>query len=196
MKKKLTLICNTRDFMSLNDLKLSPSLLATLYPSSLINPEPTDIVQQPPPADPVIKDAEPEPISLPETKWKYLGNNQNNILIVVNYDNAVHLPDEELNFLTNMLTACKLSLGDVAIVNYYHYNERTYKDFLTEFQSKIVFLFGIEPVVFQLPVSFPPFQVQSVANCTFLYTPALDVQRKDALLKSKLWVSLRTIFGI
>jgi hypothetical protein len=187
--------------MSLNDLKLSPSLLTSLYPSSLINPEATDVVPQSPPAEPVIKDAGPkdagpEPISIPDTKWKYLGNNQKNILVVVNYDNAVHLPDEELNFLTNMLTACKLSLADVAIVNYYHYQERPYKDFLTEFQSKIVFLFGIEPFAFQLPVSFPPFQVQSLANCTFLYAPALEVQRKDALLKSKLWVSLRTIFGI
>ena len=43
--------------------------------------------------------------------WKSLGNNQKNILIVVNYGNAVHLPDEELSFLTSMLAACKLSLG-------------------------------------------------------------------------------------
>ncbi len=49
---------------------------------------------------------------------------------MVNYDNAVHLPDEELNFLTNMLAACKLSLGDVAIVNKYNYKETSYKDFL------------------------------------------------------------------
>jgi hypothetical protein len=181
--------------MSLNDLKLSPSLLATLYPASLINSEPTAVVQQPNVAEPV-KNIEPEPISIPETNWKYLGNNQKNILILVNYDNAVHLPDEELNFLTNMLTACKLSLADVAIVNYHYYKERPYKDFLIEFQSRIVFLFGIDPFVFQLPVSFPHYQVQTVANCTFLYTPALELQRSDALLKSKLWVSLRTIFGI
>ncbi len=182
--------------MSLNDLKLSPSVLAALYPSSLINLEQTERIQQPQPMQTVVEEPEPESVPVQEASWKYLGNNQKNILIVVNYDDAVHLPDEELNFLTNMLTACKLSLADVAIVNHYSYRERSYKDFVAEFKSRIVFLFGVEPFVFKLPVGFPYFQVQTVANCTFLYTPTLEAQRKDALLKSKLWVSLRTIFGI
>ena len=182
--------------MGLNDLHLSPNILATLYPSSLINMDKTDAILQPQPIKPVIAEITAESESMKGTDWKYLGSNQKNILIVVNYDNAVHLPDEELNFLTNMLTACKLSLGDVAIVNKYNYKELAYKDFLTEFKSKIVFLFGVEPFVFKLPVSFPYFQVQTVGNCTFLYTPPLEEQRKDALLKSKLWVSLRNIFSI
>ena len=182
--------------MGLNDLNLSPGILAALYPSSLINMDKTDAIFQPQAIQPVAPEITTESESAKGLDWKYLGNNQKNILIVVNYDNAVHLPDEELNFLTNMLTACKLGLGDVAIVNKYNYKESFYKDFLTEFKSKVVFLFGVEPFVFKLPVSFPYFQVQTVANCTFLYTPALEEQRKDALLKSKLWVSLRTIFNI
>lgn len=182
--------------MGLNDLNLSPGILAALYPSSLINTDTTDVIQQTPSIPSEVVEILKETPPVKEPHWKYLGNNQKNILVVVNYDNAVHLPDEELNFLTSMLAACKLSLGDVAIVNKLNYKEASYKEFLAEFKSKIVFLFGVEPVVFKLPVSFPYFQVQTVANCTFLYTPALEEQRKDALLKSKLWVSLRTIFGI
>lgn len=182
--------------MGLNDLRLSPGILATLYPSSLINTDTIEVVEQPQSIHAAVAEITTETKPIKEPDWKYLGNNQRNILIVVNYDNAVHLPDEELNFLTNMLSACKLSLGDVAIVNKYNYKEASYKDFLAEFKSKVVFLFGVEPFVFKLPVSFPYFQVQTVAHCTFLYTPALEEQRKDALLKSKLWVSLRTIFGI
>ena len=180
--------------MGLNDLHLSPGIIAALYPTSLINLDDIDDIQQSllkqPKASKKISSTEID------TGWKYLGNNQKNILIVVNYDSAMHLPDEELVFLTNMLTACKLNLGDVAIVNKNNYKETGYKNFLEEFKSKIIFLFGIEPSFFGLPVSFPFFQVQSVAGCTFLYTPSLEEQRNDPLLKSKLWVSLRSIFGI
>lgn len=182
--------------MGLNDLHLSPHLITALYPSSLINLDQNDIRQQAQFKEPIAAEITKEPETIIETNWKYLGSNQKNILIVVNYDSAVHLPDEELSFLTNMLAACKLSLGDVIIINKKNYKETSYKAFLTEFKSKIVFLFGVEPFVFGLPVSFPYFQVQSVANCTFLYTPTLEEQRKDALLKSKLWVSLRNVFGL
>ncbi|MGZ8549288.1 MAG: hypothetical protein ACXWV2_01450 [Chitinophagaceae bacterium] len=195
-EKKLTLISNTYSFMGLNDLNLSASILAELYSTSLINPDQNDIIPPSQSIMPIAVEIRQELGTINETTWKYLGSNQKNILIVVDYDTAVHLPDEELNFLTNMLAACKLGLGDAAIVNLNNYKNTRYSEFLAQFKSKIVFLFGVEPSVFGLPVSFPYFQVQSVANCTFLYSPALGEQRKDALLKSKLWVSLRTIFGI
>jgi hypothetical protein len=182
--------------MGLNDLKLSSSILAELYPVSLITLDQNDTIPRSQSIKSIDAEVRQEPGPIAESTWKYLGNNQKNILVVVDYNTAVHLPDEELNFLTNMLAACKLGLGDAAIVNLNNYKNTDYREFLTQFKSKIVFLFGVEPSVFGLPVSFPYFQVQSVANCTFLYTPPLNEQRKDALLKSKLWVSLRTIFGI
>jgi hypothetical protein len=181
--------------MGLNDLHLSPALLSRLYPSSLINTDNTDIVQP----DPLAKELTKTKIETEkptEQAWKFLGSNQQKVLIVVNYGDAVLLPDEELSFLTNMLAACKLSLGDVSIVNRNNYKGVLYKEILTHFQSKIVFLFGVEPAEFGLPVSFPHFQVQSLANTTFLYAPALEERHTDTLLKSKLWVSLRSIFGI
>jgi hypothetical protein len=178
-------------FMSLNDLHLSTSLITTLYPSSLISPDDEDSV-------PVAK----KPVAEQKTKanttesWKSLGNNQKNVLIVVDYPDIVHLPDDELNFLTGMLTACRLSLDDVAIINTNNYKLVNYKDILTQFKSKIIFLFGVTPGDFGLPVNFPFFQVQTVSNCIFLYTPALEHRHTDILLKSRLWVSLRSIFSI
>jgi len=181
--------------MGLNDLHLAPALLSGLYPSSLINTENTDIIQPVAPTKESTK-AKIKTENSTGQAWKFLGSNQQKILIVVNYSNAVHLPDEELSFLTNMLSACKLSLGDVAIVNRNNYKDVLYKELLNHFQSKTVFLFGVEPAAFGLPVSFPYFQVQSLAGSTFLYTPALEERHTDTLLKSKLWVSLRSIFGI
>lgn len=177
-------------FMSLNDLQLSTPLITTLYPSSLIS---TDIED----AAASKKSGTHQNASTDKTEsWKSLGNNQKNILIVVNYGDIVHLPHEELNFLTGMLTACKLSLEDVAIINTNNYKKLDYRDILTQFKSKIVFLFGVAPGDFGLPVNFPYFQVQSVSNCTFLFSPALEQRHTDVLLKSRLWVSLRAIFSI
>jgi hypothetical protein len=182
--------------MGLNDLHLSPSIIAALYPSSLIIPDQTDTVAKTRvlKAGPIEIAANAEENTEPD--WKYLGHNKKNILVIVSYTDAVHLPDEELAFLTNMLSACKLNLGDVAIVNKHAYRDSAYKNYMEAFKPKTVFLFGVEPSAFGLPVSFPYFQVQAIANCTFLYTPPLEQQRQDALLKSKLWVSLRSIFSI
>jgi hypothetical protein len=67
---------------------------------------------------------------------------------------------------------------------------------IAQFSSKIIFLFGIDPVSFGLPVNFPQFQLQPFASATFLFSPPLDELRKDELLKSKLWVCLRRLFAI
>jgi hypothetical protein len=138
----------------------------------------------------------PGKIKTKETILKSLGGNQKNILIVVKNDNITYLPDEDLEFLTNILKACKLSLEDVAIVNTNNNPDEGYKEYLKNWSSKIVLLFGVSPVSFDLPVSFPEFQVQSLTNTKFLYSPALSECRTDKLLKSKLWVSLQRIFGL
>ena len=170
--------------MDLNHIQLPASAIADLYRSSLIETNETPVT-----ANPVTTATEVT------EQLKFLGENQKKVLIVVEYTDAVYMPDEELIFLTNMLTACKLSLADVAIVNRNN-NEIRYKELLERFKSRIVFLFGVDPVSFGLPVSFPHFQVQPVANATFLFTPSLMDCQKDDLLKSKLWVCLRRIFAI
>ena len=177
--------------MGLNDLWLPPTVLSALYQSSLVSlDEETNTVPVP-------------PLSLTNTKTeprqaglKYLGDNKKNILIVVAYNDAVYLPDDELTFLTTMLAACKLSLGDVAIINRHNHPALLYESVIQQLQSRKILLFGIDPVDFGLPVSFPHFQVQNLRGRTFLYSPSLGEQRNDALLKSKLWVCLRNIFGI
>ena len=176
--------------MSLNDLHLSSSLVAMLYPNSLLSFEIDDVVTK------SNKSVSEQKITADAEPSKWLGNNQKNILIVVQYNDVVHLPDDELNFLTGILTACKLSLGDVAIINTNNYKKVNYLDILNQFNSRIVFLFGISPADFGLPVNFPHFQVQAVSGCTYLSTPALEQRSADNMFKSRLWLCLRSIFSI
>jgi hypothetical protein len=177
--------------MSLNDLRLSSSLIAMLYPNSLTNSDIDDVVVM---SNKTVAEQKIAAANTEALKW--LGNNQKNILIVVHYIDVVHLPDDELNFLTGMLTACKLSLDDVAIINTNNFKNASYKDFLMQFKSRTVFLFGVTPADFGLPANFPAFQVQLVSGCTYLYTPALQHRSTDSLFKSRLWLSLRSIFSI
>ena len=107
-------------------------------------------------------------------KWNYLGEFKKGILLVVQYDAFPYLPDELLNFLTSVLGACKIGLGDVAILNIANAPSRKYKDIQEKFKPVISVLFGLTPTEFEMPATFPEFQVQTLNNCIFLHTPALE----------------------
>lgn len=165
--------------MELNTIQLPASLITDLYKNVLI-----DSGDLPP----VAKKTETS------SQWKFLGENKKNLLIVVNYPDAVHIPDKQLQFLTNLLTAIKLNLADVAIFNIH--GQQNAGEALAYFKSKTVFLFGVEPIAFGLPVNFPHFQVQPFNGVTYLFSPALYEIEDDKLLKSKLWVCLKKIFNL
>jgi len=169
--------------MDLNHIELSPALVADLFQSSLIETDEQTVVS-----------TKTSVVEQPLIKW--LGENKKKVLLIFNYTEAVYLPDEDLNFLTGILGACKLSIADVAIVNLNKYPGITYKELLEQLKSRTVFLFGVEPTALGLPMSFPQFQIQAFANCTFLFASTLTQLEADKTLKSKLWVCLKRIFII
>ena len=174
--------------MDLNHLELPSYLIADLYKKSLVEPiKKSESVYKP------VLDTE---FNYSNSSWKYLGVNNKNILIVVSTNEAIYLPDPELTFLTGILGACKLSLADVAIVNLNNHSNASYKELVSFFKSKIVFLFDVEPVAFGLPVNFPHYQVQAFVNTSFLFSPSLKELENDKLKKSKLWVCLRRLFNV
>lgn len=178
--------------MALNDIRLPSSVVADLYRSSLIDTETEPSASK---AEKIFVEKEAT-FDNKRSRFKYLGENLKNILIIVGHTDSVYLPDDDFNFLTSMLTACKLSAADVAIFNLNNHPEISYKELITHFKSKNVFLFGIKPEAFGLPISFPHFQLQAFANCSFLFSPSLKELEVDKMLKSKLWVCLRRIFNI
>ncbi|MET0466876.1 MAG: hypothetical protein ABW007_27190 [Chitinophagaceae bacterium] len=183
----------------MNDIDLPASIIASLYPSSLIS-SPTEqgegTAVNAKESTPVQAEQVPAGEAAPPFAWKFLGNNKRAVLVVVNNPGILHLPDEDLNFLTTMLTACKLSLGDIILINYNNYLEKGGPAAVKYFKSREVLLFGIEPADFGLPVSFPEYQVQGLANVQYLYSPPLAAIANDKAAKGKLWTSLKKIFGI
>lgn len=181
-------------------MKLSGSLIASLYPHSLVEEEGTagpniDAKQKKQEETTTATPAE-EPSTQAARDWKWLGENGKQVLIVVRYRDVVHLPDQALKFLTGILTACKLSLADVAILNIEQQPSTQYRDYLDTFQSRVALLFDVDPAGFGLPMNFPFYQIQPFAQCSFLHAPTLEELESDKVQKSKLWVALRRLFNI
>jgi hypothetical protein len=174
--------------MELNNIQLTPSLVAELYKNVLVDSgKPEEESVHP------IKTA--PTLATEQAGENFLGANQKNILIIVQHISISYLPDDELNFLTTILSACNLTLADVAIVNIGN-TSPDYKTLLDRFKSRVVFLFGPPPAAIGLPIDFPTFQVQAFSKATFLFAPSLAECAADKLLKSKLWVCLKRIFVI
>ena len=178
--------------MSLSSITLPGTVIADLYRDSLVRTG-----QQ---------EKGPAPDIIPGNKtagqannYKILGNNQQQITIIVDFREESFLPDRHLQFLTKMLEACKLNLGDVALVN--HAKKPVDMELLRgQLNPAYVLLFGVEPITIKLPLNFPQFKEQAYAGSTYLYTPPLDILNQDSeegkLLKSKLWVCLRKLFKV
>jgi hypothetical protein len=195
--------------MSFDKIILPDSVLADLYKDSvvLINNElksaaPTagNAVEEN--ADDMILVIEKPSVKTIAQNGKglsWLGSNNKNITIIVNDGNAIHLEDGLLEILSAILAACKLSLADVAIINTAT-QEVTDKIIRKELKPRVVLLFGVETKSVDLPFSIPMYKTQSFDNCTYLQAASLEnmkgTSNEAKLEKSRLWVCLKTIFGI
>jgi DNA polymerase III psi subunit len=162
--------------MSLNNISLPSQLLADLYQHSLVGGFATAVPQKPP--------------------VPFLGKNGKNILIVVNEPEVPYLPDPELDFLTKILTACQLSLMDVAIVNWDKAPHHDVDAMIAQFSAKAVLLFDLAPLQFGFSHSSPLYAVQQKDSVQFVAAPALHEIEKTKEAKNQLWMALKQIFGL
>ena len=165
--------------MSLKNIQLPPIVICNLYRDCII--------------DPNIKIAK---LHTKTDKLKFLGGNGKHILLLVNNTDATFLPDSQLDFLSGIISACKLNIGDVAIVNLNALESTGRKNIPESLNSEIVVLFGIKSSVLELPFKIPDFQVQHFKNRKYLFAPELDAVKNDADLKRKLWEALKNIFSL
>ena len=170
--------------MSMDDIRLKPLTIASLYKNSLVELEQNSTPGLKKPAEPF---------------YKFLGDNRKHILLVTNEKEFAYLSDPQMTFLTRMLDACKLNIGDTAIVN--HAQKQALQNELKEqFQPQVMILFGVKPVSIELPVQFPEFRIQSFDGCRYLSAPALasllQENEEGKLLKSKLWICLKDLFNV
>jgi len=162
--------------MSLNNIQFSSYLCHNLYAKSLI----------------ITKEI--SNTSTGKIEISSLGGNQKKVLFLVNNAETKFLDNDEMTLLTNLITACQLSMEDIALVNYFTYDKLNYKTLVDYFQSEKILLFGISATEMDLPFIIPNFQIQSYDKKLFMAAPALSefIDNKD--LKKNLWVCLQKIF--
>ena len=122
--------------MSLNSIEFSKKTIADLYKNSLVE------------ANAVVSDNETKKNKV---QLKFLGENKKHVLVIVNYADAVYIPDMQLGFLTNLLTACKLTLADTAVFNFHSFSgleklnadekSKLFNSIISFFKPKTVLLF-------------------------------------------------------
>lgn len=140
----------------------------------------------------------PKAVAVSEKKF-YLGDNLKKIAVLVNDRNNIFLDDESLAQLTKILTACKITIADIALINIANspINYAALKETLT---PAVFLFFGVDAIAVELPFTIPYYQVQHYAESKFIFSPALasitgnsEDEKKEKL---KLWNGLKKIFGI
>ena len=129
--------------------------------------------------------------SAPQKEFKYLGENNKYILIIVKEPEAEFLKPADLTFLLKILSAKKLTLDDVAIINT-EKNDPLHFDHLKNFFAcnKII-TFGINPKTLQITTAVA--NKRSIfKNTPVLGTWDLPKLQTDEKKKSIFWDELKT----
>lgn len=166
--------------MGLDKLQLSAFTIRNLYTKSIIK----------------INGTNSDPSTVDSSDIKFLGGNQLGILIVINNIKNPFLHEADLAFLSKVLSACKLSLADIAIVNLKGSSKVSLPDFKKQFRPSKIILFGVSANVLGLPFQIPDFQVQNYDQIRYLTVPELSLIEKDQQLKKMLWACFQKIFDL
>lgn len=164
--------------MSLKSIKLDPLLIAGLYQQHLI-PHKSEKNQ-------------PEK---QDKKRDYLGNNQQNILILIHNQKETFLSENLYAFLTQILKACSLSMNDIALINRANHSENELKQLMQQLTPDKVILFShLIPEVF--PDNHPRNQPWETSGRQYLYTDPLEDLYTNKELKVAFWKALQEIFSM
>ena len=134
-----------------------------------------------------------------EPKNRYLGNYEKKIMVLVNDNNNIYLGDENLEFLTGILNACKLNLAHIALINFNN-SPVVFQQLKKELQPEVLLSFGVKTLQIELPFTMPDYQAQQYSNCMILTAPSLselNQQTPEAKAeKTKLWKSLKKMLDL
>lgn len=124
--------------------------------------------------------------------FKYLGKNQQNILILVNdRDNEVST-EQGRELLRKLVNAIALTAKDFALINYANYTTATYADFNAVLKCKLVLAFGVFPKQLGLAEQ-RMHELKEVGETKFIFTTNLHDLDRDQTSKKILWSNLQKL---
>ena len=175
--------------------QLPDFIIASLYKDSLVIADEKTAIQNK--TQIKNKTANSGTTHTPQNKKWFLGDNKKNIVILVNDNAAVFINEEWLETLTKLLNACKLNVGDVAVINFLQH-QITFNDLKQQLQPQYVLMFDVTTKNIELPFTMPHYQLQQHSGCNFITAPAitLSTNNTDETIrneKKKLWEKLKQL---
>jgi hypothetical protein len=175
--------------MGINDLLLSPELIADLYPDSLIDGYE--------PAKENVRN--PKPVADTPVIYPFLGENFRSVCFLTHYPEGDFLPADQLRFLQKILAACKLSLNDTAILNIAHITFDL-AELRLQLHPKIIFLWGISSLSAGLKSDLPDFSISMIDGISVIPVAGPELMSGSGTegteFKQRLWISLKKLFTL
>jgi len=168
--------------MSLDQIKLNASLTATWYEDLLV--------------DAGGRSEQPKQVPLLAPAPPMLGNYARKILILVQEPGHAFLHDEDLSFLTGVISACKMSLADVGIVNLTASPIDSFDVLMHGVKPSACWVFGIDGPSIGLPNMDDPNHSYRQQNIPIFWAPSLSQLATDPMSKRTLWGQLKKHYGI
>ena len=166
--------------MSLDNIQLPGFLYQSMFRNNLVDLKPDS-------TDKNLKK---------ETPIDFLGGNEKKIIFLANDSQSKFLADVQMKFLADLLTACRLTMADIALVNFFQNKTISYRDLMMQFNPKKILLFGVSANELDLPFSIPFFQIQNFQEQVYMISPSFEELQLNKEFKKQLWGSLQKIFNI
>ncbi len=171
--------------MGFENIQFNKEQIADLFGSRLVITGPPDNTlhktEQP--------DKNPVPISVPGLT----GKNKKQFLWLVEETSHPYLSDADFQFLTDVLTACKMNMEDIALVNLAK-NAFSFEELLTNLAPKHLVVSTVND--HRLPFQTADYLVQQQAGYQLCCTEPLAEIRSDKTKKSKLWLALKQMLSL
>jgi hypothetical protein len=175
--------------MGIDNLRLSPELIAALYPESLIDGNM--------PLTENVRNA--KPVALSPAAYPFLGENIRSICFLANYPEGDFLPADQLLFLQKMLNPCKLSLNDIALLNIARFTFDL-AELRLQLHPGIIFLWGVPPASVGLKSSLPDFGISVMDGISVIPVAGPELMSGDSPegkeYKQRLWTTLKKLFAL
>ncbi len=198
-----------------NEKNILPnSVLVSLYKDTLVLPE---LAQKQPeiisnPLDAQIKTLDthaPAAVQIETEKnhtpisdlgqIKYLGEHLKQVTIIVKDELAVYLNENDLTLLSSILSACKLTLADIALINVAQ-QKLSLHEILNVLPSKLVMIFDVSSTTLKIKLPTTLYKSIQLGDTYLLFSNSLSLMQggdqSAKLEKGKLWAILKSLFQL